>query len=257
MHRAGHHEPALPAGQEFPVALPGAHGASQAFPGARPGRHGAPVSRGVVGLLAQEQKWPGQAVGRDRGARGAVHIDAGADAGVGQHGGDGGGAAERVPGHRHPGRIDQPGGWPCRVRAGQLVEHEADIRRPAGRYLLHPVPPGCLTGEAGSHPPIGKGRGEALVRVINPGHDVAVARQVLGQGSECAAGAGEAGREHDQGKAALMPGRGGIDGCVSPDLAQHVRRHAGDTPACELEFGLCGRHVLGSPPGRRCRRIPQ
>ena len=149
------------------------------------------------------------------------------------------------------------GARPCRVRAGQLAEHEANIGRPACRYLLDPVPPACLTGEAGGDPPIGKGRGEALVGVINPGHDVAVAGQVLGQGGERAAGVGEAGREHDQGKAARMPGRRGVDGCVSPDLAQRVRRNAGDAPACELEFGLRWRHVLGSPPVRRRRRIPQ
>ena len=92
----------------------------------------------------------------------------------------------------------------------QLVEHEADIRGPACRYLILPVPPGCLTGEAGGDPPVGKGRGVTLVRVVNPGHHVAVTGQVLGQGGERAAGVGEAGREHDEGQAVLTPGRPGV-----------------------------------------------
>ena len=126
---------------------------------------------------------------------GAVHVDAGADAGVSQHGGDGGCAADGVAGHRHSGRVDQPGARPCRVCTGQFIEHEGDIGCPACHHLLpEPLAPaGCLTGEAGGDPPVGKGRGEALVRVINSGHDVAVAGQVLGQGGECAAGVGEAG----------------------------------------------------------------
>ena len=39
-----------------------------------------------------------------------------------------------------------------RVRTGQPVEHEADIRCPACCYLLLLSPPGCLTGEAGGDP---------------------------------------------------------------------------------------------------------
>ena len=156
-----------------------------------------------------------------------------------------------------PGRVDQPGARPGRVRTGQLVEHEADIRCPACRYLLLPVPPGCLTGEAGGDPPVGKGRGVTLVRVVNPGHHVAVAGQVLGQGGERAAGVGEAGREHDEGAAALPPGRPGVTDRVGLNPAQRVRREAGDAPAGELELGLRWRHVPGSPPVRRHRRIPQ
>ena len=181
----------------------------------------------------------------------------GADARVGQHGGDGGGAAGGVAGHRHPRRVDQPGARPGRVRTGQLVEHEADIRRPACRYLLLPVPPGCLTGAAGGDPSVGEGRGVTLVRVVNPGHHVAVAGQVLGQGGERAAGVGEAGREHDEGEAVLTPGRPGVADRVGLDRAQRVRRDAGDAPAGELEPGLRWRHVPGSPPVRRHRRIPQ
>src|SRR6202035_3710024 len=99
-----------------------------------------------------------------------------------------------------------------RVRTGQLAEHEGHIRRTACRYLLlePAAPPACLTGEAGSDPPVGEGRGEALVGVINPGNHVAVASQVLSQGGERAAGAGEAGREHDDGQAALLPGWRGV-----------------------------------------------
>src|ERR1700722_7709798 len=78
VHGAGDQEPPLPPGQEFPVALPGSHGT--------------PASRGVVGLLAQEEKRPGQAVARDRGDRGAVPVDAGAGAGGSPAGGGGGGA---------------------------------------------------------------------------------------------------------------------------------------------------------------------
>ena len=258
VHRAGHHQPPLPAGQQFPVPLPGGHGASQEFP-VPWGGHGASASRGVVGLLAQEQEWPGQAVVRDRGDRGAVHVDARADAGIGQHGRDGGGAAGGVAGHRYPGRVDQPGGWPRRVRTGQLAEHEGHIRCPACRYLLlgPAAPPACLAGQAGGDPPVGKGRGEALVGVINPGHDVTVAGQVLGQGGERAAGAREAGREHDQGQAALLPGRRGVADRVGLNRAQRVRRDASDAPACELEFRLRCRHVRGWPPLRRRRRVPQ
>ena len=40
--------------------------------------------------------------------------------------------------------------------------------------------PRARTGEAGSDPPVGKSRGVTLVRVVNPGHHVAVAGQVLG-----------------------------------------------------------------------------
>jgi len=243
--RAGHHEPPLPAGQEFPVPLPGGHGAF--------------ASRGVVGSLAQEQKWPGQAVVRDRGDSGAVHVDAGPDAGISQHGGEGGRAADGVAGHRHQGRVDQRGAGPCRVRAGQLAEHEGDIRCPACRHLL-PEPaaaPGCLTREAGGDPPVGEGRGEALVGVVDPGHDVTVAGQVLGEGGERAAGIGEAGREHDEGEAAPLPCRSGAADRVGLNRAQRVPRDGGDAPARELKFRLRWRHVLGSPPARRRRRIPQ
>jgi len=47
----------------------------------------------------QEQERPGQAAARDRGVSGAVHVDAGSDAAVGHHGGDGGGTAEGVTSH--------------------------------------------------------------------------------------------------------------------------------------------------------------
>ena len=243
-------EPPLPAGQAFPVALPGPRGAW--LPADTPS-----TSRGVVGLLAQEQKRPGQAVIRDRGDGGAVHVDAGPDAGVGQHGGEGGGAPGGVARHRHPGWVDQRGARPGRVCAGQFTEHEADIRGPACRHLLASARAGCLTGQAGGDPPIGKGRGVTLVRVINSGHDVAVAGQVLGQGGERAAGHGEARREHDQGKAARTPGRCGVADRAGPDRAQHVLRHAGQAPARQEEPGLHWRHIPGSRPVRGRRRIPQ
>ena len=149
-----------------------------------------------------------------------------------------------------------PGARPGRVRSGQLVEHKADIRGPACRCLLLPVPPGCLMGEAGGDPPVGKGRGVTLVRMVNPGHHIAVAGQVLGQAGERAAGVGEARREHDEGQAALTPGRPGAADRVGLNRAQHARRDAGDAPARELELGLRWRHVPGSPPVRRHRRIP-
>src|ERR1700730_15330685 len=63
----------------------------------------------------------------------------------------------------------------------------------AGPLSQHPgAAAGCLSGQAGGDPPAGEGGAEALVRVINPGHDVAVAGQVLGQAGERATGIGEA-----------------------------------------------------------------
>ena len=150
-----------------------------------------------------------------------------------------------------------PGQAGC-APVSSLSTKETSAARPATTFSQNPVPRrGACTGEAGGDPPVGKGRGETLVGVINPGHDVAVAGQVLGQGGERAAGVGEAGREHDQGEAALTPGRRGVAGRVGPDRAQRVRRDAGDAPAGELELGLRWRHVPGSPPVRRRRRIPQ
>ena len=70
---------------------------------------------------------------------------------------------------------------------------ETSAARPAATFSRALSPLACLAGEAGGDPPVGKGRGEALVRVINSGHDVAVAGQVLGQRGERAAGVGEAG----------------------------------------------------------------
>ena len=196
---------------------------------------------------------------RDRDGRGAVHVDTRANAGVGQHGRDGGAAAGGVAGHRYPGRVDQPGARPRRVRTGQLAEHEGHIRCPACRYLLlePAAPPACLVGEAAGDPTVGEGRGVTLVGVINPGHDVTVAGQVLGQGGERAAGVRETGREHDQGQAALLPGWRGVADRVGLNRAQRVRRDAGDAPARELEFRLRCRHVRSRPPVRRRRRVPQ
>ena len=168
-------------------------------------------------------------------------------------------APRGVAGHRDAGRVDQPGARPGRVRTGQLAEHEGDVGGPAGHHLLPEprAPAGCLTGEAGGDPPVGKGRGEALVGVINSGHDVVMAGQVLGQAGERVARVGEAGREHDKREAALIPGWGGVADRVGPDRAQRVGRHAGDAPAGELEAGLRWRHVRGSRPVRRRRRVPQ
>src|SRR5215470_3641591 len=80
-------------------------------------------------------------------------------------------APSGVTGHRDAGRVDQPGARPGRVRTGQLAEHEGDVGGPAGHNLLPEplIPPRGLTGEAGGDPPVGKGRGEALVGVINSG----------------------------------------------------------------------------------------
>ena len=135
---------------------------------------------------------------------------------------------------------------------------DTSAARPAATSPWDPVPRrACFTGEARGDPPVGKRRGEALVGVINPGHHVAVAGQVLGQGGERAAGAGEAGREHDEGQAVLMPGWRGVADRVGLNRAQRVRRDAGDAPAGELELGLRWRHVRGWPPVRRRRRVPQ